>query len=256
MGCLAPVPRNYSYAPMEIDRVTPGGVCMKKMKFGILMVLAVLALVSVASALPDTIHINSRAVSQTSSYFKLNVDAVNPAGDTDIALGSNRAMCMDYLTSGGQPVGEWNVWDTRTVNNGDLPVYFTHIPNWNKVNWIANNENADWRITQAAIWKLDGACVSDPTPADCYPAFGYASGYSHAAFDTYWTQVQAQGSFVPTYGEYYAALLTKVDSKVQPMAVRVYIPPNEVPEFPTLALPVALLVGIIGAVTYVRTKKE
>lgn len=231
---------------------------MKKMKFGILMVLAVLALVSVASALPDTIQISSRAVSVTDSYFKVNVQSVNPLGDTDIPLGINRAMCMDFLTSGGNPLGSWYVWDTRTVNNADLPAYFKFIPNWNKVNWIANNENADWRITQAAIWKLDGACVSDPTPEDCYPAFGYASGYSHAAFDAYWTQVNgaAASSFVPTEGQYYAALLTKVDQKVQPMAVRVYIPPNEVPEFPTLALPVALLVGIIGAVAYVRTKKE
>jgi hypothetical protein len=241
---------------MEIDRVTPGGVCMKKIKFGILIVIAMLALVSVASALPSTIDINGRPVSITSSYFKINVVSVNPMGDTDIPLGTNRAMCMDFLTSGGNPLGTWKVYDTRTVNNGDLPAYFVHIPNWNKVNWIANHENADWRITQAAIWKLDGACVSDPTPGDCYPAFGYASGYSRAAFDAYWTQVQAQGSFVPTYGEYYAALLIKEDSKVQPMAVRVYIPPNEVPEFPTLALPVALLVGIIGAVAYVRTKKE
>jgi hypothetical protein len=241
---------------MEIGRLTPGGVCMKKMKFGILMVLAVLALVSVASALPDTIHISSRSIPYAGvSYFKLNVDSVSPAADDDIPLGDNAAMCMDYLTS-GVPSGTWKVWDTRTVNNADLPLYFEHIPNWDKVNWIANNEHADWRITQAALWKLDGGCVDDATPEDCYPAFGPVSGYSHANFDAYWVQVQAVGAFTPTYGEYYVALLTYVDGEAQPMSVTVYIPPTDVPEFPTLALPVALLVGIVGAVAYVRTKKE
>jgi hypothetical protein len=65
--------------------------------------------------------------------------------------------------------------------------------------------------------------------------------------------------------EWYAVILVKdyytsagVHIVGQPILIRVQIPPEDeqVPEFPTLALPVALLVGIAGAVEYIRTKKE
>ena len=143
---------------------------------------------------------------------------------------------MDFMTSGGNSLGTWKVYDTRTVNNGDLPDLHGHIE-WNRVNWIANHENDDWKITQAAIWKLSMVHVSVTQLPTIATAFGYASGYSHAAFPRVLDRGPGSGRLVPTYGAVLCSALIKEDAKVQPMAVRVYIPPNEVPEFPTLALP-------------------
>lgn len=238
---------------------------MRKMKFVILMLIAALAFVSVASALPDTLTIKNADITgpnSPDSYFQI----ITQNGDTELPAGSHDAMCMGWKIFGKWYGTEWTTWDTRIANS--YPDYMGTIE-WNRVNWIANNvfdgskygftaSPDDWKITQAALWKLDGG-KSSPGP---YTDNAYIKTYDNAKFQAYWTAVQsaAAGSFVPGEGQYYVALLTKDanDWVAQPIAIRVYIPEHNIPspEFPTLALPVAMLIGLAGAVEYVRTKKE
>jgi hypothetical protein len=223
---------------------------MKKMKFGILLAFAVIVLVSVASALPSstTASVN---VQSGPSYFKITT----ATGDSELMAGPYDGWCSGFDIHGiGDQTKPYNVYDSR----GDLsalPLYIT-TTNWNKVNWIINNPNPDWKITQAAIWKVDGGSGVD------YPSDTYTLGYSETEFLAYMELVKEQGGFVPTTGQYYAAVFDKEyekDGKIvigQPVIIPVFIPPINTPEFPTLALPMAMLIGVVGVVEYFRVKKE
>ena len=230
---------------------------MRKMKFGFLILIAVLALVSVASAFPASITTSSvTAPNAPASYFK----AVTTTGDVDVPAGTYDSMCVGYTIAGVTSSGTWKAWDSRKANiNTVLPTYVNTV-DWNKMNWLANNPNADWKITQAAIWKLDGASGVDfPTDNHWVKASG-PTGYDNAAFTAYMGLVDAQGSFEPAVGEKYVVILTRSDADgkplSQPILIRATVPPTTVPEFPALALPVAMMIGMVGAVEYIRTKKE
>lgn len=238
------------------DDVTPGGVVMRKMKLGILAVIAVLALVSVASAFPSSITTSLvKPPNAPDSYFKV----VTATGDSDVPAGTYDGMCVGFTIQGVTSSGTWKATDSRLANpNAVLPDYVNTV-NWNKMNWIVNNPAADWRITQAAIWKLDGASGIDYPSARYVMATGPGS-YNNADFDTYMGLVNAQGSFVPTVGDLYVVILTRSDADGKPLSQPILIPAEvpsiPSPEFPTIALPVGMLVGMVGAVAYLRTKNE
>lgn len=237
--------------PWIKDDVTPGGVVMRKMKLGIFAVIAVLALVSVTSAFPSSITTSSVTYPNPDSYFAV----VTVTGDSDVPAGTYDGMCVGYTIHGVTSSGTWKAWDSRKANiNTVLPTYVNTV-NWNKMNWIANNPAADWRITQAAVWKLDGAsAIAYPTDNNLVKA----TEYNHADFNAYMAQVNAQGSFVPTVGDLYVVILTRSDATgkamSQPILIPAEVPSIPSPEFPTLALPVGMLVGMVGAVAYLRTK--
>ena len=107
------------------------------------------------------------------------------------------------------------------------------------------------------MWKVDGGS------GETYPSDFYTDGYDHGEFNTYMGLVNAQGAFVPTNpGQKYAVILVKdyyendVHKIWQPILIPGTIPSIPTPEFPTLALPVAMLIGVVGAVQYVRARKE
>jgi hypothetical protein len=222
------------------------------MKYGILVVLALLAIVSVASAaLPATVSVSKITVPNGPiSYFE--VTTTTAGGDLSPA-GLWESMCVGY-TIHGVKTGIFKVYDS--TNPVGLPLYINTV-DWHKINWMAqpaNRAGVDWRIVQAAIWKLDGAS------GVAYPADAYTNGYNHADFDAFMALVNAQGAFVPGPTDYYVAILTMDDANGNPISQPILIPvkpiPTNTPEFPSLALPVALLVGIVGAVEFIRTKKE
>jgi len=233
---------------------------MRKLRFGILILVTVFALVSVASALPPSLTID-HIVKPYGPVAYFNLHTTN--GDIELPVGWMPGMCMGYYISGTKPeLGDvWVTWDTRIAHT--YPTYVGTI-DWYRVNWIANNEfddhdastTNDWMITQAALWRLDGASGTT------HPVGTYVYGYDTTKFDDYWANgvMSAEaGSFVPVEGQYYVALLTKDDGKgdaAQPMLIKVPIPGTPSPEFPSIALPVAMLIGMIGVVEYVRTKKE
>ena len=52
----------------------------------------------------------------------------------------------------------------------------------------------------------------------------------------------------------YAVILYKPGYQV--IIIEANYPCDNTPEFPTLALPVAMLIGVVGAVQYIKTRKE
>lgn len=235
------------------ERLSLGGVFVQKMKLGILLVVAVIALVSVASALPTSVDTDV-SWPGPNSYFRVHILTTTPAGDADLPPGWYDGMCMDYNTVGiGGNV--YQVYDSRTVNPALLPLSIQTV-NWKKVNWVANNLNTDWKITQAALWRLDGAgptTYPENSVLGSAPSYLYHGALPINSLDSYYPQI---AEFVPSQPhEWYAVIL--VDG-LQTIVIRVEIPEDEhqAPEFPTLALPVAMLIGVAGAVEYIRTKKE
>jgi hypothetical protein len=216
------------------------------MKYGILIFLAVLAIVSVASAALPFAPVNAKLVSTNApvSYFNIDVTSgVTP----ELPVGMYAGWCTDFnhpvaLTS--YVFTAYSSLDTASFNPG-MP-----SANWNKINYMLNNKNADWRITQAAMWHYDGLSAVP------YPEHGIISGYSHSEYDAYIASVDANGAnFVPSCGQLYAVILYKPG--VQVVIVEMPTPEcHDAPEFPTLALPVAMLIGVVGAVQFIRTRKE
>lgn len=217
---------------------------MKKLKIGILIVIAMLALVSVASAIPATITLSSRvSPNGPDSYIR----PVTVNGDMDVPVGAYDGWCVGFTIIGLGSGWKYNAVDSR----GDLstlPLYIQSTQ-WDKVNWIINNPASDWRITQAAIWKVDGGFDKD------YPSDKFTAGYNEADFTAYMTQVNANAGYNPTEpGEYYSVILYK--STGQPLIIPAKIPTIPSPEFPTVALPIAMMISVLGVVYYIRTREE
>jgi hypothetical protein len=224
---------------------------MRKMKIGILLALAILALVSVASALPASTTASVYVQTAGPSYFKVTT----ATGDSELPAAAYDGWCAGLFIHGVKDQTKPYAVYSSLGDVSTLPDYIK-TTNWNKVNWILNNPNANWKITQAAMWKVeDGA-------GETYPSDYYTAGYSESDFNDYMNLVNAQGTFVPGEKQYFAAIMIKefTDGGVkvigQPVIVPTYIAPPTVPEFPTLALPIGMLIGLAGVVEYVREKKE
>jgi hypothetical protein len=214
---------------------------MKKMKFGILLVFAVLALVSVASAaLPASVEA-TLTFPGTNSYFDVDV---TDGGNFDLPNMDYYGWCADSKINGqdGVPSAAYTPYDSR----GTLPPM--HTVDWNKVNYIINHKNgASKAAIQQAIWNYDNGRI----------AWSEGGSYSESEVQALIDDAEANGeNYVPENpGEYYSVILWK-SRTAQPLFIEVPIPEIPVPEFPTLALPVALLIGVVGAVQYVRARKE
>lgn len=225
---------------------------MKKMKFG-LLVVAVLALVAVASAgFPayDIDGIPTYPGIATDSYWTVELlDAVNPELE---AVSGYTSWCVDsnpddphYLQS-----GHTYSFDVYSSLEGGWPADMPGVSNWKKVNYILNHKNDDWEITQAAIWHFDGQSGA------AYPSGTGVGGYDEDAYDEYLADVEENGGdFFPTCrAPIYAVIL--YDPGHQVIIIEDDYPCDNSPEFPTLALPVAMLIGVVGAVQYIKTRKE
>lgn len=213
---------------------------MKKMKVGILLVLAVLALVSVASAaLPASVT------------AKVSFPGPNSYFDVDITSGGNYYLpndndylgwCADSQIAG---LGSGNVYVPYDSRVG-APVGM-HTVDWNKVNYIINNKGAASKgAIQQAIWYYDNGRTAWP-----------GEPYLESEVQALIADADANGAaYVPAMpGEKYIVILWK-NANVQPVIIEVPIPENNIPEFPTLALPIAMMIGIVGVVQYIRTREE
>lgn len=209
---------------------------MRKMKFGILLLFAIIALVSVASAaLPSqiTATVNSPG---PNSYW--DVDVTVGGGDI-IAANDYIGHCSD--TGSGIWAGS-HVFQVYS-SLGSLPSGLPTM-NWNKANYIINHKgSADMYTVQAAIWHYDGSPhVWGPVNIADYIALVAAA--------------DANPAYVPGPGEKYAVILYNPGLGEQPIFIELPVPTIPSPEFPTLALPVALMIGVVGVVQYLKTRKE
>ena len=215
---------------------------MKNMKFGILLVIAVLALVSVASAaLPAQID---AVITYPASASYWNVRVLNGGGD--IITGADYAgWCGSSKHALSQGQATFNVYSSLGTLPAGLP-----IVNWNKVNYVLNHDQgANAATLQQVFWYYDGGSYAWNPDAPLGPFDGTKYAALIAAADA------NGGSYVPGPGNDYAVILWSART-AQPVFITLPIPEIPSPEFPTLALPVALLIGVVGAVHSVRSRKE
>jgi len=218
---------------------------MKKSLLAVLAVLALLAMVGTVSADPIGTGTVKFTHTTTPSYWA----AVVENGGGVIDDGDYLAWCVSEqtMTSGNSyPV---QFYDSReNVFASDHPE--VTILSWNKINYILNNKdiaNNNARAIQAAIWTFDGGVI--PSQHSDYDEGGNEADYNAivAAANEY------GASFVPGPGEVYA-LICYVNENTQTNIIEVEEPPV-VPEFPTLAVPVGMLIGMVYTVSVIRGRK-
>jgi len=215
---------------------------MKNMKYGILLVIAVLALVSVASAaLPAQID---AVVTYPGSASYWNLRIINGGGD--IITGADYAgWCGSSQLGLSTGQHTFNVYSSL----GSLPAGLP-IVDWYRVNYVINNyPNANAATLQQVFWHYDGGSYAWNPDAPLGPFDGNLYATIIADADT------NGGSYVPGPGNDYAVILWSART-AQPVFIKLPIPEIPTPEFPTLALPVAMLIGVVGAVQYIRSRKE
>jgi hypothetical protein len=211
---------------------------MKKMKYGILVVVALLALVAVASAsLPS--QVTARITNPgPSSYWDVDVSV----GGGDIpAVDDYIGWCSDTDSLIATP----STHTFKVISSlGSIPSYIPTM-DWNKANYIINNKHgADKCTVQAAIWHYDGS-------------YHYWCPVDTTKYNALITDANNNASYVPGPNNKYAVILWDESMrKPQPVFIEIPVPTIPSPEFPALALPVAMLIGVIGIVQYVKTRKE
>jgi hypothetical protein len=237
----------FIFSQEKVWIISRRSVLMRKIKFGILLVFAVLALVSVASAaLPAQVTV-TLAFPGPDSYF--NVD-VTDGGNFDLPNANGYlGWCADSKINGqdGVPTAAYTPYDSRGTL---LPPI--HTVDWNRVNYIINHKNgASKGAIQQAVWNFDnGRITGSSTWTNDAP-------YLESEVQALIADANANGeTYVPENpGELYSVILWK-SRTAQPLFIEVPIPEIPVPEFPTFGLPVAMLIGVIGAVLFVRERKE
>jgi hypothetical protein len=214
---------------------------MSKYRTGILIILAILALVSVASAADITASVNYPA---TISYWDVDVTSGNALLPT---MNNYLGWCGNsttFITPGSQGFDVYS-----SLNPGSLPSYMATM-DWNRINYILNHKGAgyvastDWPAVQAAIWYFDGQT--------------YPLSYDVAKFTAIKDDAIANGGgYVPPVGSPFAVILWKADSIQMIFVEKTRTtsdnpPPTPSPEFPSLALPVGMIVGMVGLVYVVK----
>jgi hypothetical protein len=212
-----------------------GGDNVLKNKYLILMVLIVLALVSVASAaLPSQV---TAMITYPGPVSYWDVDVTSGGGDIPTA-NDYVGMCgssKNYISVGSHV---FNVYSSLKPLPSGLP-----YANWNKINYVINHKaGADKYTLQAVIWYYDSGPYS----------WGTVDPVKKAELIA---EADKNPNYVPGSGENYAVILWS-SATAQPIIIELPVPDIPVPEFPTLAVPVAMLVGVVGMVHYVRTRKE
>jgi hypothetical protein len=230
-------------------------MCLKTYKLGILFVLAILTLVSVGAASPidgSVTHLG------TNSYFDLSV---NP-GDLVVPTGSyTDTWCVD--NGGGNYINPGQVYTFNVISSLTNPQfsYLARPIHWQEINYLLNN-HATWFLTsteiQDVIWHYDGLPLTNP---------GGNVGLAIGAIDTF---LLAHPGWTPPCSNGVYAVLLDADETVDAPPVsgthiqlifveRPYTCPDPgipAPEFPTLALPVAMIVGMLGLVYTVRNREN
>jgi len=229
---------------------------VKTMKFVMLMVMAAFALISVASAsLPGAVTATGiYPASPLNSYWTIDVTK-SSATEVPAALGYE-GWCVD--TGNSTYVGQSYDY-TAYSSLGTLPNGIPTI-DWKAINYILNvaPSNGDWRIRQAAMWHYDGMS-STPLPAhdNVQPQTSDPSGYNKDVYLEYIKDIDLhKRSFVTECGAKYAIILYHQGTQVVIVEGKTDSCQTSAPEFPSLALPVAMLIGVVGAVEYIKTRKE
>jgi hypothetical protein len=238
---------------------------MRKMKLGILLVLAIISLISVASAgFPSAVN-GIPTYPGSNSYWSVQLLLPGVTPELPAASGYT-SWCTDADPNNPHYLRSGTVYGFTAYSSldGGWPADMPGVSSWNKVNYILNHKHADWRITQAAIWHFDGQSTATHPKADIVcPDTACSGGYktglatTPGTYEAYIKDTEDNGgSFNPDCTNYpkYAVVLYQPGKQVIIVEDDFTCPP--VPEFPTLALPVAMLVGLVGTAQYFKSQKE
>jgi hypothetical protein len=226
---------------------------MKKLRLGILMVFAFLILVSAATANNgEQVTAKGTHTASGPSYWAVQVTAPDVISPILLEKKSYLSWCYDQQGTLPDPfnrnfVAYSSLYPYSTYPTGSVAEQIDG--DWYKINWILNNPNNcgvsntyDYKITQASIWKVAG----QPT------THGEIDGYDTTCFNTYYASIPTH--FAVQIGDKYAVILYSKDNS-QEIIVEEEKDGNTAPEFPSIALPVGMLIGIVGLV-YVVKKRE
>lgn len=231
---------------------------MRKAIYILLVALALMGLTGVASAydplgldLPDdsvTLRITSVG---GEAYINVQLSNIDPG--YDIENGDYWGWCVDGDDIIYYPV---NYNDCRLYSSYDdaVPNYVA-VDDWDKINYIVNQFRdgaypaATYREVQAAIWYF--------TPRDNDVSYYVANAgwtINDAIYQTILADANNGGDgFFPGYNDVVGIVCDNGDC-VQVVFVEIVFTP--VPEFPVLAVPVGLLVGMVGVVAMIKGRES
>ena len=219
---------------------------MKKIMLGILVFVVLLAMTSAVSAAGWAVTAVPSVPGSHPSYF--NIEVTSSADQTTLPLGTYTGWCSDsntFITPG---------------TSYDFTAYSTLIDNppppgpapedWYKVNYILNNDvGMQWKAIQAAFWKYDGGIPNNWI-------------YDIGDYDDLYADAQANGEGFESVCDptkqssfRYAIILYKPGVQTIFLEQTKECTPN-VPEFPSMALPVGMLIGLVGVVFVIKTRKQ
>ena len=236
---------------------------LKKFRSGILLVIAILALVSVASAaLPDPVTVNHVFSHTLPSYWDIEVtEGASP--EVPVSGPHYFGWCSDYIgrlsASGTHTFTAYSTIDTlgSSVGTSVLP---GPTANWSAINYIINHKGSySWRIIQAVLWHYDGK-VNPPFPEGSIGGWSTVGPTSdQALYNAFVAEVEANAGphYDPPADGRYAVFLWDT-SGVQGIFIEALMRnrPPPVPEFPTAAIPIVMMIGTVGVVQFLKRREN
>ena len=222
---------------------------MKKMNVGILLVFAVMALVSVASAFPTEVKGDLIFPSST-SYLKVDVQH---GGDTSFPNALYTGWCADSLNSIS---ASDNPFTFNSYSTLALPIPAGPTPaDWNKINYVINhNAGKSWKASEMAFWTFGNGGIPFPNPLYPGPAGTVADPADVAQYDALVAAANANPDFEPICDQKYAVVLYSPGQ--QTIFVEKDMPKcTPSPEFPSMALPLGMIIGLVGLVLVVKRRE-
>jgi hypothetical protein len=231
---------------------------MRKVILITFIALAIVALTGAASAydplglnLPDdpvTLRITSVG---GQAYINVQLSNIDPG--YDIENGDYWGWCVDADDIIYYPVNYNNCRLYSSYDN-EVPNYVA-VDDWDKINYIVNQfrdgaySGATYKEVQAAIWYF--------TPRDHDVSYYVADAEWTIGWDLYddiVADANANGDgFFPGYNDVVGIVCDNGEC-VQVVFVELVFTP--VPEFPVLAVPVGLLVGMVGVVAMIKGRES
>jgi hypothetical protein len=215
---------------------------MKKV-FILAVLVGLVALVSVASAALPTTVMGVASYPNGISYLSFNLKSGgnsalpdSPPLYTGWCINSGAALKNDLPET-------WNVYSSLGVVPPSI-----QTENWGAINYVINHQGSyNQYVVQSAIWRFGGSSELDyQYPGHIAPNVTDVNNLVNLGI--------ANEHWVPGPGDLYAVVLFS-GANDQPVIIQVPNPPP-VPEFPTLGLPVAMLLGMVFTIYVVKRRNE
>jgi len=216
---------------------------MKKLKI-LAFLIGLIALVSIASAAtaplpPWVVAKGVYPTTSTASYLSIWIYS---GGNTTLPNSppSDYGYCLDpsSVLANSQKLN-YTVYSTL----GTVPPAIGP-GNWNAINWILDNSPYDAHVNQSAIWQLNGG------------AGHYWEPVNKTDVSTLIALATANPGYQPAPGQLYGVILFN-STKYQPLLTGVFrTGTSKIPEFPSIGVPIAALVGMIFVIYFVRQRKD